>query len=156
MEEIDMLDQRVPAWMHEKETGMERPYSVVLADSHPLVRQGARQIIESIDGLQVVGEAGNGLQLLEVLKATVPDMVIVDISMPSLRDIEAIRKIRALYTDIKVVFLSLHEYKEYLNYAMDNGADGFIFKLNLDAELSPAIQKIRSGEIYVSPLASQG
>ncbi len=151
-----MLDQRVPAWMHEKETAMERPYSVVLADSHPLVRQEVRRIIEAINGLQVVGEAGDGMQLLKILKATVPDMVIVDISMPSLRDIEAIRKIRALYADIRVIFLSMHEHKEYLNYAMDHGADGFIFKLNLDVELSPAIQKIRSGEIYVSPFASQG
>lgn len=151
-----MLDQHTPAWMHGKETAMERPYSVVLADGHPLVRQEVRRVIEAIKGLQVVGEAGDGLQLLEVLKAKVPDMVIVDISMPSLRDIEAIRKIRAFYADMKVIFLSMHEHKEYLDYAMCHGADGFICKLNLDVELSPAIQKIRSGEIYVSPLASQG
>ena len=135
---------------------MEKPYSVVLADSHELVRQEVRRIIEAIGGLQVVGEASDGLQLLEVLKATVPDMVIVDISIPSLRDIDAIRQIRALYPDIKVIFLSMHEHKEYLNYSMDNGADGFIFKLNLDVELYPAIKKIRCGEVFVSPLASQG
>ena len=151
-----MLDQRAPGWMHEKEIAMEKPYSVVLADGHALVRQEVRRIIDAIEGLQVVGEAGDGLQLLEVLKATVPDMVIVDISMPSLRDIEAIRKIKAFYTDMKLIFLSMHEHKEYLNYAMCHGADGFICKLNLDVELHPAIQKIRSGEIYVSPLASQG
>lgn len=151
-----MLDQRVPAWMQDEETAMERPYSVVLADSHHLVRQEVRRIIEAIKGIRVVGEAGNGMQLLEVLKATVPDMVIVDISMPSLRDIEAIKKIKVFYADMKVIFLSMHEHKEYLNYAMCHGADGFICKLNLDMELSPAIQKIRSGEVYVSPLASQG
>jgi two-component system response regulator NreC len=156
MAKIDILDHRLPAWMHEKETDMERPYSVVVADRHPLVRQEVRRIIEAMGGLLVMGEASDGLQLLEVLKARVPDMIIVDISMPSLRDIEAIRRIRALYADIKVVFLSMHEHKEYLDYAMDNGADGYILKLNLDMELTPAIEKIRGGEIYVSPLASRG
>jgi DNA-binding NarL/FixJ family response regulator len=156
MEEINKLDQHVPAWMSEKETAMGRPYSVVLADNHQLVRREVKRIIEDMGGLQVVGEASDGLQLLEVLKATVPDMIIVDISMPSLRDIVAIKKIKAFYVDIKVIFLSMYEHKEYLNYAMDNGADGFIFKLNLDMELIPAIEKIRCGEIYVSPLASGG
>jgi DNA-binding NarL/FixJ family response regulator len=155
MKEINMLDQRVPTWMY-KETTMERPYSVVLADSHDLVRQEVRRIIEAMADIQVVGEASNGVQLLEIIKLTVPDMVIVDISMPSLRDIEAIRKIRALYSDIRLVFLSMYENREYLNYAMDNGADGFIYKLNLDMELCPAIEMIRCGEIYISPLVSPG
>jgi DNA-binding NarL/FixJ family response regulator len=103
-----------------------------------------------------VGEASDGMQLLEIIKDTTPDMVIVDISMPSLRDIEAIRIIRAIYADIKLIFISMHENREYLNYAMDNGADGFIFKLNLDMELCPAIGSIRCGEIYISPLVSKG
>jgi len=156
MKETHMIDQRVPPWLLDKDAILERQYSIVLADSHDLVRREVRRIIDAMGGVQVVGEARDGLQLLEVLKATVPDMVIVDISVPSLRDIEAIRKIKALYTDIKVVFLSMDEHKEYLNYALDNGADGFIFKINVDMELNPAINQIRSGEIYISPNASQG
>lgn len=155
MEEMHMLNQRVPSWMLEKDTIMEKPYAVVLADSHDLVRREVKRIIEAMGDIYIAGEARDGMQLLEVLKATVPDMVIVDISMPSLRDIEAIRKIRALYADLKVIFLSIYENQEYMNYALDNGADGFIFKLNLDLELHPAITKIRSGEIYVSPVAAQ-
>ncbi|MHB8068793.1 MAG: response regulator [Desulfobaccales bacterium] len=156
MSEINMLDQRMPPWLLEKETIMNKPYAVVLADSHDMVRREIKRILEAMGGIRVVGEAGDGLQLLEVLKATAPDMVIVDISMPSLRDIEAIRIIRALYSDVKVIFLSMYEHKEYMNYALDNGADGFIFKLNLDMELYPAIRQIRSGEVYISPIASQG
>ena len=150
-----MLDQRVPTWIH-KETPMEKIYSVVLADNHDMVRQEVKRIIEAIGDIKVVGEASNGMQLLELLKVMIPDMVIVDISIPSLRDIEAIRIIRALYADVKLVFLSMHENREYLNYAMDNGADGFISKLNLDMELCPAIGSIRCGEIYISPLVSKG
>lgn len=131
---------------------MGRPYSVVLADGHEMVRQGVKRIIESMGGLQVVGEAGNGLQLLEILKTKAPDMVIVDISMPSLRDLEAIKKIKAIHGGIKILFLSMYEHQEYLDYALHNGAKGFVIKGNLDLELYPAIEKIRCGETYISPL----
>ncbi len=150
-----MVEPGTPVWLLEKEAIMDRPYSVVLADSHDMVRREIRRIIEAWGDIRIVGEASNGVQLLEMLRATLPDMVIVDISMPSLRDIEVIRTIRALYTDIKVIFLSMYEYKEYMNYALDIGADGFIFKLNLDLELYSAIDKIRSGEVYVSPMVPQ-
>lgn len=135
---------------------MERPYSVLLADAHPMVRQGVRRLLETMNGLQVVGEAGDGAQLLEILKSKVPDMVIVDISMPSLRDLEAIRKIKAIYGNIKVLFLSMYEQQEYLDYALNCGAEGFVIKQNVDLELYPAIKKIRCGETYISPLVCQG
>ena len=146
------LDQHAPTLQRKKEIAMERPYSVVLADGHELVRQGVKRIIETMDDLQVVGEAANGLQLLEILKTEAPDMVIVDISMPSLRDLEAIQKIKAIYGQIKILFLSMYEHHEYVDYALKNGAKGFVIKDNLDLELSPAIEKIRCGETYLSPL----
>ena len=149
-----MFDPHVPARMHE-EAARGRPYSVVLANSHDKVRQEIRRIIETIGDIRVIGEASDGFQLLEILQAVVPDMVIIDISMPSLRDIEVIRKIRTRYADIKLLFLSMHEYREYLKYDLDNGANGFICKLNLDLELCPAIGRIRRGEIYISPLVSK-
>jgi DNA-binding NarL/FixJ family response regulator len=155
MTDIQRLDQSVFAWMHE-EPAMGIPYSVVLADSHDMFRQEVRRIIETMGDIRVVGEAGDGYQLLDVLQSVIPDMVIVDISMPNLRDIEAISKIRALHANIKLLFISIHEHQEYLNYALDNGANGFICKLNLDNELWPAIGAIRCGNIYISPLVSQG
>ena len=149
-----MLIQHAFAPQQKKETamGMGRPYSVVLADGHEMVRQGVKRILEDVDGLQVVGEAGNGLQLLEILRTKAPDLVIVDISMPSLRDLEAIKKIKAIYGEIEILFLSMYEHQEYVDYAVQNGAKGFVFKDNLDLELFPAIEKIRSGETYFSSL----
>lgn len=131
---------------------MDRPYSIVLADGHQLIRQGIKKIIEGMDHLQVVGEAADGVQLLEIMRNKMPDMVIVDISIPSLRDIEAIRKIKALYADVKVLFLSMHEHQEYLDYALENGAEGFVIKQNVDVELYQAIDKIRNGETYITPV----
>ena len=147
-----MLDQPAPALEPGKETAMGRAYDVVLADGHQMVRQGVKRIIEEMDGVQVVGEAEDGRQLLDLLKTKVPDLVIVDISMPSLRDLQAIMQIKAIYGDIKVLFISMHEQREYLDYALDSGAEGFVIKGNLDLELHPAIEKIRCGETYISPL----
>jgi len=130
---------------------MDRPYDVVLAEGHQLVRQGVRRIIEEIDNLRIVGEASNGRQLLEITKNSMPDMVIVDISIPNLRDLDAINEIMALHHGIKVLFISMHEHQEYLDYALDHGAQGFVIKQNLDVELVPAIDKIRNGETYVTP-----
>lgn len=149
------LNKSVSALPEEKELDMDSPYTVLLADSHHLVRQGIRRILEAMEDLQVVGEAGDGLELLEILKNKVPDMVIIDISMPSLRDLEAIRKIKAIYGDIKVLFLSMYENPEYRDYALSNGAEGFVVKQNLDLELYQAIDSIRAGEIFISPLVSQ-
>lgn len=127
---------------------------MVLADGHHLVRQEARRIIEAMEGFEVVGEAGDGKQLLEVLQIKVPDLLIVDISTPNLRDLEVVRKIKELQAPIKFIFLSMHEHQEYLNYALDQGAEGFIVKPNMDVELSPAIKKVRQGGTFISPLAS--
>lgn len=155
MEWNNILGQPAPALKQGKEKTMARPYSVLLADGHRMVRQGVRRIIEAMDGLQVVGEAEDGMQLLESLGTKVPDMVIVDISMPSLRDLEAIRKIKAAYGDVKILFLSMYDHSEYLDYALNNGAEGFVIKQNLDLELSPAIEKIRCGDTFISSLVCQ-
>jgi len=146
-----MLNHHRLAHEPEDETTMDRPYAVVLADGHQLVRQGIMAIMNTMNGLRIVGEAADGRQLLDIIKNRVPDMVVVDISMPSLRDLEAIRQIKAIYGDIKILFLSMHEHQEYLNYALQNGADGFVIKGNLDLELLPAIAQIRQGQIYISP-----
>jgi len=148
------MNRSIVAREPKKETVFKRPYSVVLADGHQLVRQGVRRIIEAMDGIQVVGEAGDVVQLLEVLKTKVPDLLIVDISTPNLRNTESIRKIKELQVRIKIIFLSMHDHQEYLNYALDQGAEGFIVKPNMDVELSPAIEKVRQGGTFISPLAS--
>ncbi len=129
-------------------------YNIVLAEDHGLVREGIKKIIEAIPGLRVVGEVGDGLELLELLKGLQVDMVILDITMPSLPGIEATREIKKAYPAVKVLILTMHKKKEYLNNAIAAGVDGYLLKEDAPKELLTAMDTIREGMIYVSPLLS--
>ena len=129
-------------------------YKIVLAEDHVLVREGIKKIIEALPGLQVVGEVGDGPQLLELLRGLAVDMVILDISMPSLPGIEATREIKKAYPAVKVLILTMHKKKEYLNNAIAAGVDGYLLKEDAPKELLNAIDMIRQGRTYVSPLLS--
>ena len=117
--------------------------SIVLADDHVMFRQGVKRIIEETPGLEVVGEANDGLELLNLLKARIPELVLLDISMPHLRGLEAIREIKKLYPRVKVIFLTMHRSREFLHQALEAGADGFLLKEDADFELLRAIQTVR-------------
>ncbi|MFW6127409.1 MAG: response regulator transcription factor [Thermodesulfobacteriota bacterium] len=130
------------------------PYTIVLADDHALFRQGVRKIIEEIDDLRVVGEANDGLELLELLKTQDPHLVILDISMPNLRGLEAAREIKGLYPQIKVLLLTMHKKKDFLQQGLEAGVDGFLVKEDADAALLQAVRAIRQGEKFYSPLLS--
>jgi DNA-binding NarL/FixJ family response regulator len=131
------------------------PYRIVLADDHVLLRQGLRRLIEEMGDLDVVAEASDGLELLELLKKITPDMVILDISMPNLGGIEAARVIKMTYPKIKILILSMHKIQEYLDHAMAAGAEGYLVKEDADTELFSAIETIRQGGIFISPLFSR-
>jgi DNA-binding NarL/FixJ family response regulator len=127
-------------------------YKIILADDHALVRQGVRKIIEEDGNLEVVGEAGDGMELLEILKTIQPDLVIVDIAMPRLRGLEATKRIKHLYPRIKVIILSMHRSKEYLRQAVAAGVSGYLLKEDADTALHIAIKAVRNGKEFFSPL----
>ncbi len=104
----------------------------------------------------MVGEAADGLELLNLLKMSklTPHMAIVDITMPNLGGIEATRRIKMTYPDVKVLILTIHKDEEYLHQAFSAGAEGYLLKEDANTELFPAIETIRQGGIYVSPLLS--
>ena len=131
------------------------PYQIILADDHLMFRNGIKRIIEDSKNLAVVGEADDGLQLLELLKKTKPDMIILDISMPKLRGLETTREIKARYPDIKVLILTMHRNKEYLLQAVSAKTDGYLLKEDTDRQLIVAIDSIRSGKIFLSPLMTE-
>jgi DNA-binding NarL/FixJ family response regulator len=130
------------------------PYGIVLADDHVMFRRGVKKIIEEMEDLEVLGEAGDGLELLEILKKKNPDLVILDISMPNLRGLEAAREIKGLYPQVKVLLLTMHKEKKFLKQGLEAGVDGFLVKQDAAAELLQAIQSIRGGEKFYSPLLS--
>jgi len=131
------------------------PYRIMLADDHIMLRNGIRKIIEDFKDMEVVGEVGDGLELLIMLKKVLTDMVILDISMPNLRGIEATREIKQIHPDIKILILSMHKSKEYLYQAISAGADGYLLKDDSDRELFTAINTIINDSIYLSPNLSR-
>jgi DNA-binding NarL/FixJ family response regulator len=131
------------------------PYRIVLADDHVLVRQGLRRILGEMADLEVVGEASDGLELLNLLTHLTPHMVILDIFMPNLRGIEAIHEIKMIHPDVKVLILTMSKDKEYLYLALSAGAKGYLLKEDADKELFSAIEKVRQDKTYISPYFSE-
>ncbi len=131
---------------------MVQTYRIVLADDHVLVRQGIKKIIQEEPGVAVIGEAGDGVELLALLQERRADLVILDISMPRLRGLEATRRIKERCPETKVLILTMHRSKEYLQQALACGADGYLLKEDADLALFSAIDAIRQGRVYISPL----
>jgi len=126
------------------------PYRIILADDHILFRQGIKRILDEISEVQVVGEAGDGQEVLELAKTLAPDLVILDISIPKLNGIEACRQIRHLSPKVRILVLTMHKDKEYLYQAVSAGAHGYLLKEDSDEELFAAVETIRKGAIYVT------
>lgn len=125
-------------------------YHILLADDHVMFRQGIKRIIEESDNLKIVGEVGDGLELLEFLKNRSVDMVLLDISMPNMRGIEATREAKVIRPDIKVLILTIHNNTEYVQHSIKAGADGYLIKEESDTELLTAINKVLQGDRYIS------
>ena len=127
-----------------------KSYTIVLADDHTLMREGIKNIVNAVDGLTIIGEAGDGIEVLNLLRKIRPDMLILDISMPGMRGIEVAHEIRNNYPDIRVLFLSMHKSAELLEMAVDAGVKGYVLKEDSSAELLLAIDQIRHGKTYLS------
>jgi DNA-binding NarL/FixJ family response regulator len=130
---------------------MGKTYRVILADDHILVRRGVKRILEENKNLEIVGEVGDGLELLNTLNKIEADMIILDVSMPNLRGIEAIPEIRHVRPEVKVLILTMHKEEEYLYQAISAGANGYLLKEDAEKELFSAIENIQNGKIYISP-----
>lgn len=129
-------------------------YRIVLADDHIPFRQGLKRVLEKDAELEVVGEAGDGLELIALLKVITPHMVILDLSMPNMDGFEAAREIRKKYPDMNILILTMHKEDEYTLQAMSAGARGYVVKEDADTELFHAIRAIREGGVYFPLLAS--
>ena len=131
------------------------PTRVLLADDHALVRAGIRALIEMIDGVEVVAEAGDGSEALRQIGNARPDIVLLDITMPGINGFEALREISARSPNVRVIILTMHEAREYAIQALRAGAAGFIPKSAAAAELKEAISTVMQGKTYVSTQTAQ-
>jgi DNA-binding NarL/FixJ family response regulator len=127
------------------------PYRILLADDHVLFREAMRKAIGDTQGLAVVGGVDDGLELMEFLKHTLPDLIILDLTMPNLSGLEAAREIKKLYPEVKILILSMHKSKGCLRGAFWVGVNGYLLKEDAFQDLISAIETIRSGKEYISP-----
>lgn len=125
-------------------------HRVLLAEDHTMFRQGIKKILEEAEDLKVVGEVSDGLELLEFLKNHPADILILDISMPGMRGIEAAYEAKKIRPNLKILILTMHKNTEYLYHSMNAGAEGYLIKEDSDTELLAAIRKVLRGERYVS------
>ena len=128
---------------------------ILLADDHPIVRQGMRNLLDSEDGFTVVGEAENGLEAVQMAEKLKPTVVVADMMMPHLTGTEAILQIKKKNPDIYCIILSMQSARPYIFNALKAGASGYILKDSGPAELVGAIRQVLSGKRYLSPKISE-
>jgi two-component system nitrate/nitrite response regulator NarL len=131
------------------------PIKVLLVDDHAVVRDGIRARLESSAGFEVVGEAVNGREALQKTEELNPDVVLMDISMPVMNGMDAARQLRAGFPEVKVIILTMHEHKEYIQGVIRCGAQGYIVKDVSAQEMISAIKTVIGGETYYSSCVSQ-
>ena len=124
---------------------------VILAEDHHLVRKGIRALLENADDIEIVGEAADGQEAVELTQRLAPDVLIMDIAMPRLTGIQATRRIRALNAATQVVILSMYSDETLVRQALGNGAKGYLLKRSVVEELLLAIRAASRGDIYLSP-----
>ncbi len=129
---------------------MER-IKVMIADDHSLIREGLKQLLEFDGSIEIVGEASNGVECLEKLNESNPEVLLLDINMPEKNGIEVLKQMKADQSEIKVLILTVHNEMDYLMKAVDIGVDGYILKDAESSELKKAIRAVRDGENYIQP-----
>lgn len=124
---------------------------ILLVDDHKIVRDGLRTLIESEPDMKVIAEAKNGREALKLIKNAVPDIIIMDITMPDINGIDATRAILEYAPTAKVIALSMHSDKRFVLGMLDAGASGYLMKDSAFDELARAIRSIVANQVYLSP-----
>lgn len=127
---------------------------ILLADDHSLVRQGFSMILSAQSDMQIVGEASNGREAIELAEKLHPDVVVMDVTMPELNGIEATRRIAESAPRTRVLALSMHKDSVYVREILRAGARGYLLKDSADADLIAAVRSVAKGEAYLSPAVS--
>jgi DNA-binding NarL/FixJ family response regulator len=127
---------------------------VIVADDHHLVRQGIRALLERADDIEVVGEAADGQEAVELVQRLAPDVLVMDIAMPRLNGTQATQRVCALGTTTQVVILSMHSDETLVRQTLRRGARGYLLKRSVTEELLLAVRAANRGEIYLSPAIS--
>lgn len=127
------------------------PVRILLADDHGVMRSGLRYLLKAQPGFLVVGEAASGLEAVDRTRSLKPDLVVLDLSMPGMGGLDALKRIRDEVPWVRVLVLTMHDDPEYVRQALASGAAGYVLKAAADSELITAIRTVAAGETYVYP-----
>ena len=128
---------------------------VLLAEDHTIVRQGIAALLGTESDMEVVGEASDGFEAIELAKTLVPDVVVMDIGMRSLNGLEATREIKKLLPSVKILVLTMHDNEEWIFQILKAGASGYLIKDSAMTDLTTALRAVYQGESYLSPCISK-
>jgi DNA-binding NarL/FixJ family response regulator len=133
----------------------EKPIRVLLADDHKLVRAGFRAMLTSLGGVEIVGETGDGREALDLIRRHVPDVALLDITMPSLTGIEVATRVADEMLNVRIIILSMHTSEDYIARAVRAGVSGYLLKNADPVELELALRAAVNREMYLSPSVSK-
>lgn len=132
-----------------------QPVRVVLADDHALIRQGLRAMLDSSDEVEVVAEASNGRELIEQVRTHFPEVVVVDIRMPEMDGLEAVRRIKKHHPQVYAMMLTVHDEEAYVHEAIKAGASGYLLKTVSSEELIKGIVTVAAGKAMLHPVITR-
>ena len=134
---------------------MKKQYRIVIAEDHTILREGLRSLLCSDPEFDVVGEAEDGRDAIRCVEALSPDLVLMDLSMPRMNGLDAIKEIKKQNPEIKIIVLTVHKTEEYILATLKAGADGYVLKDATHSELVMAIKNVIAGKRYLSPGISE-
>ena len=134
---------------------MDKKMRIVLVEDHTILREGLRALLSADPKFKIVGEAADGREAIRQVEKLVPDLVMMDLSMPRMTGMDAIREIKKRCPATKIIALTVHEAEEYLRTTLQAGADGYVLKDATHVELKLAIQNVLNGKTYLSPSVSE-
>ena len=127
---------------------------IVIAEDQTIVRKGLRSLLESEENIEVIAEAKDGLETIKCVETHSPDLVLLDLAMPKMTGLSALKDIKERFEDTKILVLTFHTSEEYILEAFGNGADGYCLKNDTHNELLTAINSLLAGKSYISPTVS--
>ena len=130
---------------------MPEKYKIVIAEDHTILREGLRSLLESHDDMHVAGEAEDGLEAIRCVEKLSPDLLLLDLSMPRLNGISAVKEIKSRFPQTKILILTVHDSEDYLLEVFRAGAEGYCLKDVTGNELLMAIRSVLSGKRYLAP-----
>ena len=133
---------------------MKKIFNIVIAEDHTILREGLKSLLSSQPDLKIAGEAGDGLEAIRCVRDHRPDLILLDLSMPRMTGLDAIKEIRRVSEDTKIIVLTVHSTEEYILATLQAGADGYVLKDAHSTELMTAIRHVLDGRRYLSPSIS--